>query len=56
MKTSEELNTLKEEFETLNKKLSELTDDELSLVTGGSEPRELPKPVWTRPDPPASRT
>ncbi|MDO5446075.1 MAG: hypothetical protein Q4F31_10710 [Eubacteriales bacterium] len=38
MKTKEELNTLKEEFEALQKKLSELTDDELSLVTGGYGP------------------
>ncbi|MDO5445808.1 MAG: bacteriocin [Eubacteriales bacterium] len=35
MKTKEELNTLKEEYKSLQKKLSELTDDELSLVTGG---------------------
>ncbi|MDO5445896.1 MAG: hypothetical protein Q4F31_09800 [Eubacteriales bacterium] len=44
MKTPEELNTLKEEFETLNKKLSELTDEELSLVTGGLEPGKRLKP------------
>ncbi|MDO5445809.1 MAG: hypothetical protein Q4F31_09355 [Eubacteriales bacterium] len=35
MKTPEELNTLKEEYKSLQKKLSELSDDELSLVTGG---------------------
>ncbi|MDO5446080.1 MAG: hypothetical protein Q4F31_10735 [Eubacteriales bacterium] len=35
MKTPEELNTLKEEVADMKKKLSELTDDELSLVTGG---------------------
>ena len=35
MKTKEELNALKEEVETLNKKLHELTDDELAQVTGG---------------------
>ena len=35
MKTKEELNALKEEVETLNKKLSELTEDELSQVAGG---------------------
>ena len=35
MKTKEELNALKEEVETLNKKLAELTEEELSLVTGG---------------------
>ena len=35
MKTPEELNVLKEEIETLNKKLSELTAEELKQVTGG---------------------
>ena len=35
MKTAEELNNLKEEVETLNNKLTELTEDELSHVTGG---------------------
>ena len=34
-RTKEELNTLKQEFETLNNKLKELTEDELKLVTGG---------------------
>ncbi len=36
MKTKEELNALKEEFETLNKKLSELTEEELEEVNGGT--------------------
>ena len=35
MKTKEELNALKEEVETLNKKLAELTDEELAQVSGG---------------------
>ena len=35
MKTQEELNALKEEVETVSKKLHELTDDELAQVTGG---------------------
>lgn len=35
MKTPEELSALKEEVETLNKKLGELTTDELAQVTGG---------------------
>lgn len=35
MKTNEELNALKEEVETLNKKLAELTEEELEQVTGG---------------------
>ena len=35
MKTPEELNTIKNEVETMNKKLAELTDEELTQVTGG---------------------
>ena len=35
MKTPEELNVLKEEIETLNKKLAELTKEDLAQVTGG---------------------
>ena len=35
MKTKEELNALKEEVETLNKKLHELTEEELAQVSGG---------------------
>ena len=35
MKTKEELNALKEEVETLNKKLAELTEEEQKQVTGG---------------------
>ena len=38
MKTKEELNALKEEVETLNKKLLELTEEELAQVTGGAKP------------------
>ena len=37
MNTHEELNALKEELETLNKKLAELTEEELSQVAGGIE-------------------
>ena len=36
MKTKEELNALKEEVEALNKKLAELTDEELAQIVGGS--------------------
>ena len=36
MKTPEELNALKEEVETLNKKLHELTEDELAQVAGAA--------------------
>ena len=35
MKAKEELNALKEEVENLNKKLAELTDEELAQVSGG---------------------
>ena len=45
MKTKEELNALKEEVETLNKKLAELTDEELAQVTGGFGPEQVPDSV-----------
>ena len=35
MKTKEELTVLKDEFEALNKKLAELSEDELKEVAGG---------------------
>ena len=35
MKSKEELNELKEEYQSLTIKLRELTDDELKIVTGG---------------------
>ena len=35
MKTKEELNALKEEVETVSKKLHKLTEDELAQVSGG---------------------
>ena len=35
MKTEEELNALKAEVEALNKKLHELTEEELAQVSGG---------------------
>ena len=38
MKTKEQLNALKEEVETVNKKLHELTPEELEQVTGGVLP------------------
>ena len=37
MKTKKELNALKEEVEALNKKLHELTEEELAQVSGGIE-------------------
>ena len=42
MKTKEELNALKEEVETLNKKLAELTEEELAQVSGGIYPTWIP--------------
>lgn len=36
MKTLEELNSIKGEIKTLNKKLSELNEEELKQVAGGS--------------------
>ena len=36
MKTKEELNALKNEVKSLNKKLAELSEDELKEVTGGT--------------------
>ncbi len=38
MKTQEELNALKEEVETLKKKLAELNEEELEQVAGGYLP------------------
>ena len=35
MKTKEELNTLRNEIDVLNKKLAELSEEELAQVTGG---------------------
>ena len=35
MKSKEELNALKEEVESLSKKLTELTEEELAQVAGG---------------------
>lgn len=41
MKTKEELYALKEEVETLNKKLAELNEDELAQVVGGLDNEHL---------------
>ena len=38
MKTKEELNALKEEVETVRRKLHELTDEELAQASGGAYP------------------
>ena len=40
MKSKEELNELKEEVETLDEKLHELTEEELAQVTGGASPQK----------------
>ena len=41
MKTKEELNELKEEVETVSRKLHELTEEELAQVSGGISPLGL---------------
>ena len=41
MKTKEELNALKQEVEALNRKLHELTEEELVQVTGGNIELEI---------------
>lgn len=41
MKTKEELNALRNELETLNRKLAELNEEELGAVTGGL--RDMPQ-------------
>ncbi len=41
MKSKEELTALKEEVETLNKRLDELTDEELAQVSGGDGKNKL---------------
>lgn len=38
MKTRDELNVLKAEVEAMNKKLAELTEEELAQVAGGLAP------------------
>ena len=47
MKSKEELTALKEEVETLRKKLAELTEEELEQVAGGIflPPTFVPSPV-----------
>ena len=49
MKTKEELNTLKEEVEILNKKLHELTDEELEKVVGGINPSAVMPILFAQP-------
>ena len=48
MKTKEELNALKEEVETVSRKLHELTEEELAQVSGGggSSPCLVIGPYW----------
>ena len=42
MKSEEELNALKEEAETMNRKLHELTDEDLAQGSGGISPATTP--------------
>ncbi len=44
MKTAEELNAIKAEYEALRKKLSELTEEEMREITGGSGEIDWKKP------------
>lgn len=46
MKTKEELNTMKKEIETMNKKFAELTERELAQVSGGHKPVD-DKPLFS---------
>ena len=47
MKSIEELNALREEVKTLNKKLAELTEEELEQVSGGQlQEIEDGDPLW----------
>ena len=52
MKTKEELNALKEEVEAMNRKLHELTEEELAQVSGGG--RVIEPPVFEPADTAAS--
>ena len=45
MKTKEELTALKEEIETLNQKLAELSEEELTQVAGGVGPNFFLKEI-----------
>ena len=47
MKTKEELNALKEEIAVLNKKIAELSPEELQEVTGGVYPQQRVRPDGT---------
>ena len=50
MKTKEELNALKEEIEALNKKLAELSEEELEQVAGGFiKPEDGGRDIFARP-------
>lgn len=40
-KNIEELNELKQEYEELNNKLKELTEEELMIVTGGTYKKDI---------------
>ena len=48
MKTEEELKTLKEEYEALNNKLKDLTEDELNEVIGGNKTPEQDSMKYSR--------
>ena len=54
MKTKEELNALKEEVETVSRKLHELTEEELAQVSGGLVPGRSRERVVEPPVPPST--
>ena len=45
MKTNEELNAIREEVEALRSKLTELNEDELAQVAGGTAPLQTLIPI-----------
>lgn len=52
MKTADELNAIRKEIETVNKKLAELTNEELAQVVGGINlPPFNPSPSLIKADP-----
>ena len=53
MKTKEELNKLKEEVESINEKLAELTEEEIAQVSGGVQHVDTVKTaiITAMPDP-----
>ena len=49
MKSKEELNALREEVESVGKKMTELSEEELKEITGGMKIDTENVPDWLRP-------